>query len=161
MINQKFEAQHSPQLQQADMHAPFAQTGLRIKTGCAAVRPLGIKIVEGGGIQMPAVGGIAEGTEIRVVRRHNVESSTGPRDPVELLRGGYYVADVLDDVNGTEFVKHAIAKRQRAAVNVAEHVGRRPGISVDADGAGKFHHTAADIENSRQFRASPFQVVCR
>jgi len=99
---------------------------------------------------MPAMGGIAERTEIGVMRRGDEDRSTSARDAVEFLHGGDNVGDVFDDVNGADFVKYAFAKGKRAAVNVAEDVGRGAGILVNANGAGRFNDTAADIKDSRQ-----------
>lgn len=149
VVDHKFEAQHAPEAQQADVDAPFDHAGAGIKTRLA-VNALGIKVIERKRIEMPAVSGITERAEISVMRRGDEDRSTSSCDAVEFLHGGDDVGDVFDDVNGADFVKYAFAKGKRAAVNVAEDIGRGTGIFVNANGAGRFYDTAADIKDSMQ-----------
>src|SRR4029079_18430401 len=86
--------------------------------GVAAV-PIA-KIAQRETVQMPAVGGIAEGTEVSVVRRDDQGFATGAQQAVELLHGFDYVGDMLDHMNGLQFVEGRAAERVGKTVEVTE-----------------------------------------
>ncbi len=65
---------------------------------------------------------------------------------MKLLHGADDVGDVLDDMDGAEGVEGVVAEGIREMVEVAQHVGAAARIAVDADSAGIFVDTAADVE---------------
>src|ERR1035438_1679486 len=95
---------------------------------------------------MPAMRGIAPGTEVGVMRRHQHDSSAGTRQAVQLFHRSHHVADVFDHVDAANLVEGTVAERVRRTVQVAQHVGGRLGIVVNADGAGVLVASAADVE---------------
>ena len=92
------------------------------------------------------MGGIAKGTEIRVMRRYDERFAAGTQQAVEFLHGLDYVGDVLDHMNGLQFIEGGIAEGVREAVEVAEDIGAGSGVAVDADGAREFVDATADVE---------------
>src|SRR5579862_997021 len=95
---------------------------------------------------MPAVGGIAKGAEVGVVRCDQEEAAAGSAQAMKLFHGADDVGDVLDDVDRAECVEGVVAERVRKTVEVAQHVGATARIAIDADGAGILVDAAAHVE---------------
>src|SRR5271169_7219454 len=114
----------------------------------------GIKIQKRIGVQVPAMGGIAERTVIRVVRGGDEDGAAGFGDTVKFFHGGDDVRDVFDDVFGAELVEGIVAEGQAAAVQMAEDIGGGGWIHIEADGAGIFCRPTAYVENARQTSSS-------
>ncbi|SRR5689334_2919700 len=95
---------------------------------------------------MPAVGGIAERTEVGVVRRDDERLAAGTQQAVEFLHGLDYVGDMLDHMNGLQFIEDRVAERVGKTVEVAEHIGTGGRVAVDANGPWEFVDAAADVE---------------
>lgn len=96
-------------------------------------------------IQMPAVGWVAKGTEVRVVRGGDEESPSGLQDAMKLLHRADHVRDVLDDVNRADFAEGAVAEGIRKAIEIAEYIGAGVRVPIHADGAGAFIYAASDV----------------
>lgn len=150
-VYQDFEAEVAPKGQQFHFDRNFAEADGRV---VAEARVILAEIAEGKTVEVPAVRGVAEGTEIRVVRRGEEDAATGLEETMEFLHRFDYVGDVFDDVDGTDFVECAVAEGVGETVEVAEDVGFAGGVAIDADGAWKFVAAAADIENFHPFYGS-------
>jgi hypothetical protein len=106
------------------------------------------------GVQVPFMGGIAEGRKIRVVRRGEEEGAPRFCQPVKLLHGTHHVGDVFDNVGGVHMIEGAVFERIREDVDIAEHVGTAGGVAVDSNGARQFIDPASDIEHSSGWSVS-------
>lgn len=98
---------------------------------------------------MPFVGGITEGTEIGIVRRHNHDAASRYEQAMELFDGGDDIRDVLDDVSSTNLPERVIAKRVRRMIEVCEDVGPGVRIAIQPDRTGIFVDSAADIQDRK------------
>ena len=101
---------------------------------------------------MAAVGGIAEGAEIGVVRSFDAHRAARPHKAVELLHGGDDIRHVFDHVDGQQAVEAIVSKRVRKAVQIAKDVGAARGVPVDPDGSGLLVNPAADVQYSQSSR---------
>src|SRR5271156_3234356 len=114
----------------------------------------GIKVEKRIGVEVPAMGGIAEGTEIGVVRSGDENCPARLGDAVKFFHGGDDVRDVFDDVFRADLIERIIAEGQAAVVEMAEDIGGGGWIHVEADGAGIFCRPTAYVENARQTSSS-------
>ena len=94
------------------------------------------------------MGGIAEGTEIGVVRRDDVDGAAWAHQAMEFLNRADDVGYVLDHVYGPQLIERIVAERVREMVEVADDVGVRPGVAIDANRAGVLIDPAADVEDA-------------
>src|SRR5580704_5090063 len=99
---------------------------------------------------MPAMGGIAERAEIRVMGSGDEDGAARFGDAVKFFHGGDVVRYMFDDVLGAEMVEGIIAEGQAALVQMAEHIGGRGWIHIEANGAGVFCRPTAYVENAWQ-----------
>jgi hypothetical protein len=106
------------------------------------------EITEGEAVEMPAMGGVAEGAEVGIVRRDDEDLASGANEAVKFFHGFHDVAHVFDHVNGLQGVEGGISERVRKLVELANHVGSAGGVAVDANGSGEFVDAAADVEGS-------------
>src|SRR5271155_5700031 len=84
------------------------------------------------------------------MRSGDENGAPGLGDAVEFFHGRDDVGDVFDDVFGAELVERIIAEGQAAVVEMAEDIGGGGWIHIEADRAGIFCWTAANVENARQ-----------
>ena len=78
------------------------------------------------------MGGVAERTEVGVVGCFDEDSAAGLGEAVDFLDRRDDVFNVLDDVYQQDAVETAVAKRQRAAIDVGDDVGSGVAVVVDA-----------------------------
>src|SRR5579872_4025577 len=149
MIHQKLEPQPAPQRQQPYVHLNFAEPSRRVVAEAAVILA---EVAERKTVQMPAVGGIAERTEVGVVRCHQKHAPRWRGHAMKFLHGGDHVRDMLDDMDGAHARERIVAKRIRKAVEIADDVGAAARIPVDADGAGIFVDAAADVQRALRRR---------
>ena len=102
---------------------------------------------------MPAVSGVAERAEIRIMRRNNEDAPSGADQPVKFLHCADYVGDVLDDMDRAQLIESSVAKRVRKTVEVADDVSMGIGIQIDSNSARVLVDSTADVENARAARA--------
>lgn len=107
------------------------------------------EIAERKAIQVPAVGGIAKGAEIGVVRGNDNDSAAGYEQAMELFYRADHVGYVFDDVGGADLAEGVVAEWKWEMIQVCDHV--RPGMrtTIQADSAGVLVEPAADIENGK------------
>src|SRR5579883_3498032 len=112
-IDQHLKSEVAPQPQQLHPYRYFAETRLRVIPESAVVLP---EIPEAEAVQMALVRGVAEGAEIRVMRRFQAHRPALPHQPVKLLHGADDVVHMLDDVDRRQPVERAVGERVRKAV---------------------------------------------
>src|SRR5262245_37062727 len=95
------------------------------------------------------MGGIAERTEVGVVRGFDPHRAAGADEPMELLHRADHVGQVFDHVDGGDAIERAVAERVREAVEIGEDVGAARGIAVEAESARLLVNPAADVEDSQ------------
>ncbi len=98
-------------------------------------------------IQMPAVGGVAEGAEIRVMRRDDHSLAVRAEKPMKLFHRSNYVRYVLDHMNGAYLAEGAVGKRKRTLIEIGDHVGTRVCVAVNANRSGILVDSATYVEN--------------
>ncbi len=81
------------------------------------------------------MGGVAVGTEIRVVRRDDDGAAGGRKKAVELADGANHVGDVLDDVSRAYLAERVAAEGVRKVVEIGNDVRAGMGIPVHTDRA--------------------------
>ena len=91
------------------------------------------------------MGGVAERTEVGIVRRDEKYSAPGHQQAMEFLHCADDVGDVLDDVHGPQRCKGVVAERIREAVKIAQDVRAAGGVAIDADGARMLLDAAANV----------------
>ena len=119
------------------------------KSGGRIITETGVviaEVAERKTVQMPAVGRVAEGTEIGVVRGNDNHSASVCQQAVELFHGADDVADVFDDVHGADFAKAGVGEGKRKLVEIGDDVGAGFRIPVESDGAGIFVDAAANVQ---------------
>src|ERR1700694_2422801 len=94
------------------------------------------------------MGGIAERTEVRIVRGDDEDAAGRRYDAVKLLHSADYVGHVLDDMHGAKRGKRVIPERARKTVQGADDVGATAQIAIDPDGAGELVDAAAHVERA-------------
>lgn len=99
-------------------------------------------------VQMPFVRGVAEGTEVGVVRGHDEYAASRFKQTMEFFDGPYDVGNVFDQVDRTDFSKGTVLKREREVVKIGNDVGIGVRIPIDPDSAWIFLDPAADVENT-------------
>jgi hypothetical protein len=110
------------------------------------VKPAGRPVVKRIRVQVPAVGGIAPGDGIGVVRRYQVKASAVPCYRMDFFHGTHNVADVLDHVDSADFFKGSVAERQ-GSVEVGEDIRRRcVAVRIHSDGSFSFPVAAAQVK---------------
>jgi len=112
------------------------------------------KVAEGEAVEVVFVGGVAEGAVVGIVWGFDADAASGADQAVEFFHGADDVCEVFYDVDGAEVIEGAVGEGVREMVEVAEDVGGAGGIEVDADCAGEFADSAADVEGSQGFRVS-------
>lgn len=115
------------------------------------------EVTERKAVQVPAVGGVAKGTEICVVRGDDESASTRSEKAVKLFHGANHVGYVLDHVNGPDFPKGVVRERKRKVIQVGDRVCVRTCIPVYADGPGMLFYAATDVKN-RKSQAVPANI---
>ena len=103
------------------------------------------EIAQGKTVQMPAVGRIAKGAEVCIMRRDNKGSSAGLQKTVELIHQANDVFDVFNHVNGAYFAERVVAKGKGNVIKVGNDIGIGVCVSINAYSAGIFFDPAADI----------------
>src|ERR1035441_10542886 len=106
------------------------------------------EIAKAEAVQVALVGGVAERTEIGVVRRLDPHRAARAHQAVKFLHGADDVAHVLDRVNGGHAVERTVGERVRQSIQVHQHVGAAGGVPVDSDRTGLLANPAADVEYS-------------
>ena len=96
---------------------------------------------------MPLVGGVAEGAEIRVVRRNNHRAATVCQQSVEFFHGSDDVAHVLDYMQRPNFAKRTIGEWKWELIKIGDDISLGFRVSVNTNGAGIFVDAAANIKN--------------
>ena len=109
------------------------------------------EVAEGEAIQVPAVGGVAERTEIGVMRSDNHHAAARTAETVKLLHGADDIGYVFNDVDRANLVERAVPKRVREPVQVTKDIGAGGGIPVDPEGTGILVDPAANVENAHFF----------
>ena len=112
------------------------------------------EIAERETVEVPAVGGIAERTEVGVVRRDDERLAAGTQQAVEFLHGLDYVGDMLDHMNGLQFIEDRVAERVGKTVEVADYVGVAGQVPVNPDRARIFADAAADVESLQSIKSN-------
>jgi hypothetical protein len=83
---------------------------------------------------------------------------------MEFFHCGDDICNVLDDVLAADLIERIVAKRQAAAIEIAEDVRGRGRIHVQTDRTRIFCRAAADIENARQAVLPPrlkcLAIIC-
>lgn len=92
---------------------------------------------------------VAERTEVGIVRRGDVDRSSGPKQPVKFFHRPENVGDVFNHVNSSNAVEGSIGKRVWKSVQIAEHIGSCARNPIDSDGARILVYTTADVEDPR------------
>lgn len=128
------------------MYGTLLKSGLRVVSVAAVVRP---KIAKRKAVQVPAVRGIAEGTEVGVVWRDNHRAAPVCEQPVELFHGAHHVCHMFDHMNRADLAEGAVGKRQRVSVEIRQHIRARIRIAVNADRARVFIDSAADVQHRK------------
>src|SRR5436190_22798332 len=108
-------------------------------------------------VQMPAVSRIAERTEVRVMRRRDVDFPAPAEETMELFYRLDDIRYVLNDMHCADRIEAAIRKRVGQMIEVAQHIRTSSRDAVNADRAGIFIYPATDVEDgagSRVFRHS-------
>ena len=106
----------------------LTESRLRVVAESGVVRA---EVAQREAVQVPAVRGIAEGAEVRVMRRSDVYGATRTKEAVELLHSADDVGDVLDHMNRAHVIEALVTKRVREPVHVHQHVGGCAGNAVD------------------------------
>ncbi len=120
------------------------EAGLGIITKAGVI---GAEVVKRKTVQVPAVGGIAEGTEIGVMWSGDKSVAAGDEQAVNFFHHADDVGDVFDDVDGADFAECIVAQGVREMIEIGDDVGAGVDAAIKADGAGKFIDAAANIEN--------------
>ena len=100
-------------------------------------------------IEVPAVGGIAVRTEVRVMRGHDDGAAAGHEQTVKFFDGSDDVSDMFDDMDGADLAEGAIGQRPGEVIEICNKVSTRARIAIDADSAGILVDAAANIENGK------------
>jgi hypothetical protein len=103
------------------------------------------EIAEREAVQVPTVSWITEGAEIGVMRSDNERPPTRLKQAMELLHQADNISDVFDDMDSPHFLKAVVAKGKGDMVEISDNIGIRVCVSINADSAGVFFDTAADI----------------
>ncbi len=89
--------------------------------------------------------GIAKRAEVGVMRGDDQNAAAWGGQPVEFFHGADHVGNMLDDVDGANFAKSAVAKGKGEAIEIGDDVGASVGITIDADRAGVLIDAASDV----------------
>src|SRR5262245_19965171 len=92
---------------------------------------------------------IAEGAEVRIVRRLDPHRAPAAHQPVKFLHAADHVVDVLDHMDRRQPVERTVGEGVRKAVQVRQDIGAARGIPVQPDRSGLFMNPAADVKNSQ------------
>ena len=98
---------------------------------------------------MPAMRGIAERAEIRIVRSRDKNFPAIAQQPVKLLYGANDIGNMLDDMNRVHLIECSVNERIRKLVEIAENIRPCAGNPIDPNRARILIQTAADVENAR------------
>jgi len=79
---------------------------------------------------------------------NNLQPAAGFRDAVQLRNKAQHVRHVLDNVATNDLVEFVVAERIGEGAEIVNNVCMAPRVCIDADRAGKFVLTTADVENS-------------
>ena len=143
MVDPKLETKPAPEGQEADSDGNFPESGGTVVVVSAVV---GAEVAEREAVEVPAMGGVAEGAEVGVVRRYQEDAPGWADDAMEFLHGANDIGHVLDDMDGAQGVEGVIAERIRKTVEVAEDIGAAAWVAIDSDGAGMFMDAAPDVQ---------------
>jgi hypothetical protein len=130
-----------------DFERAHANFGVPVITAVHAARE---KIIERVGIQMPAMGRIAERIDVGVVWRQKENGPAGLCNAMKLFHGGNDIAHVLDQMLATNLVEGTITERKVPVIEMTDHVGAGRRIHVDTDRPGILIGTTSNVENARQ-----------
>ena len=81
------------------------------------------------------------------MRSNNLEDATGFGNAVQLGDKAKHVGNVLDDVAANDLFEFVVRERIWKRSQIVNDVCVTQTISIDADRAGKFVLTTADVEN--------------
>ncbi len=95
---------------------------------------------------MPAMGGIAERAEIRIMRRDNHSLAAWNQQTMDFFNGFDNIANVLDHMCRANFAEGIVAERKGKTIQICDHVCLGIEVSVQADRAGILVDPAADIK---------------
>ena len=73
-------------------------------------------------VEVPAVGWIAERTEISVVRRDDDRAAAGSKQAIELFHGADHVGHVLNDVDRAHFAERTVAEWKGEMIEIGDHI---------------------------------------
>ncbi len=95
------------------------------------------------------MGGVAERTEVGVVRCGDENPPIRGQQAMEFLHRPDDIRNMLDDVYRPHLSEGAVAKWKREVVEVRDDVGFGVGVAVEPDRSGVFIDSAADIEHGQ------------
>ena len=98
-------------------------------------------------IEMPAMGGIAEGTKICVMRSDDQQPAMRYGDAVELFHSPDHIRNVLDHMDGPYGIEAIATEWIRETIQVADHIRLRSGIAINPDRTRIFLDSTANVEN--------------
>lgn len=142
MVDEEFEAEVAPEGEEFDVDANFAEAGAGVVAEAGVVDS---EVAEAEAIEMPAMGGVAPGAEVGIVRRFEDDLAAGLQNAVEFFHGGDDVADVFNDVDEAGLVERARFDGPGELIEIPDDVGGGIGVAIDAGAAGVFLDSAAHI----------------
>ena len=97
-------------------------------------------------IEVIAVSRIGGPIRIRIVRRNDLQSASGPRDAMQLSNEPKHVRHVLDHVTTNDLVEFIVGERIRKDAEIVNDVRMTARVRVNTDRAGKLILTTSDVQ---------------
>lgn len=129
------------------MYENLAKSGRRIVVIATMVRA---EVAQREAVEVPAMRGIAEGAEIRIVRSDDDRLSPRREQAVKFFHRSDNVSDMFYNMDRAQLPERAVQERKWVVIEVGQHIGSCVRVAIDTESAGKFIDPAAYVENGQR-----------
>lgn len=155
-IDEKLEPHRPPEICQTHVSRDRLQLGSRVERKRSPLRhEAGERVT----VEVIAMRRVSRPIRIRIVRRQDLQHTTGLRDAMQLVDEAEHIGNMLDHMSTNDLVELVIIKRIGKRSEVVNDVGMTARVRVDTDSAGKFVLTTPNVENTSCSRSGTIAVA--